>query len=86
MLIIHLTGVVLFHYLKTRHKFPVHRTYVTSLSDVAIETQKQTQDGSDNESDDDDESEMKTYSQHVTESPDKLKSLLANFKYSETKV
>jgi hypothetical protein len=89
MLIIHLTGVVLFHYLKTRHKFPVHRTYVTSLPDVAIETHKHTQDGSDNESDEDedDESEMKTYSQHVTtESPDKLKSLLANFKYSETKV
>ncbi len=94
MLIIHITGVVLFLFLKTRHKFPVHRTYVTSIPDVAIETaNKNTQeitvvngesDEDEEEEDEEDGNELKTYTQTTTESPDKMKSLL--LKYSETKV
>jgi hypothetical protein len=98
MLIIHLTGVVLFHYLKTRHKFPVHRTYVTSIPDVALNTDNKTtqeiavvaESDEDEEGDEEEEEEverdikMKTYAQTATDSPDKMKSLL--LKYSETKV
>ena len=92
MLIVHIAGVVLFHFLKTRHKFPVHRTYVTSIPDVAVEiSNKRTQEiavvnesEEEGEEEDEEEAEMKTYTQTATESPDKMKSLL--LKYSETKV
>ena len=36
MLSCHTAGIILFHYLKTRRKFAVHRTYVTSIPLVAI--------------------------------------------------
>ena len=37
-LLIHVTGVVIFKFLKTRHKFPVNRIYVTKSQSVAMET------------------------------------------------
>ena len=87
MLLVHFIGIVLFHFLRTRHKFPVHRTYVTSFPDViAIETTKSPQDG-ESEEDEEEDNELKTYRTRVSSSsPEKLKGLLANFKYSETKV
>ena len=89
MLLVHFIGVVLFHFLRTRHKFPVHRTYVTSFPNViAIETTKAPQEGESEEEDEEEEdNELKTYQTRVSSSsPEKLKGLLANFKYSETKV
>ncbi len=91
MLLVHFIGVVLFHFLRTRHKFPVHRSYVTSFPNViAIETTKSPQEGESEEEDEEDEedhNELKTYQTRVSSnSPEKLKGLLANFKYSETKV
>ncbi len=85
----HALAVVIFHFLRTRHKFPVHRTYVTSFPNViAIETTTKTaQDCESEEDGEEEEDEMKTFQTRVmSSSPEKLKGLLANFKYSETKV
>ena len=90
LLIIHVTGQVVFHYLKTRHKFPVHRVFVTSLPDVALETTNRpvttTSDIESEPEEEEDEEDLKAYSNDVPESPEKLKGLLSSFKYSETKV
>ena len=89
MLLVHFIGVVLLHFLRTRHKFPVHKTYVTSFPNViAIETTKAPQEGESEEDEEEEEdNELKTYQTRVSSSsPEKLKGLLANFKYSETKV
>ena len=89
MLLVHFIGVVLLHFLRTRHKFPVHRTYVTSFPNViAIETTKAPQEWESEEDEEEEEdNELKTYQTRVSSSsPEKLKGLLANFKYSETKV
>ena len=90
LLIIHVSGQVIFHYLKTRHKFPVHRVYVTSLPDIALETTTRpvtaTSDIESEQDEEEDEEDSKAYSNDVPESPEKLKGLLSSFKYSETKV
>lgn len=88
LLIIHVASHVIFHYLKTRHKFPVHRVFLTSQ--VAVETPRPSTATSDQDSevdeDEEDLSQLKAYSNDVPESPDKLQGLLSSFKYSETKV
>ena len=94
LLVIHVSGQVIFHYLKTRHEFPVHRVYVTSLPDVAMETTTRPvmatsdieSEQDEDEEEEEDEEDLKAYSNDVPESPEKLKGLLSSFKYSETKV
>lgn len=86
MLSCHGAGIILFHFLRTRRRFPVHRTYVTSIPLVTITQVKAPQEVSENESEDEEENELKTYATNIPTSPEKLKGLLANFKYSETKV
>ncbi len=89
MLVLHVFGIVLFHFLKTRHKFAVHRTYVTAVPEVAISAQTCHQvEGFDNDSEEEVENELRTYSRCARDSPEKRQSLLtANFKsYTETKV
>ena len=93
MFLIHISGLTLFHFLKTRHKYPVHRVYVTSSLPVAGSCsgpQAPPTKESDSESDDT-ESGFKSFSTRVRMSPEKNYSktetlLSTEFKYSETKV
>lgn len=59
---------------------------MTSIPLVTITQVKAPQEVSENESEDEEENELKTYATNIPTSPEKLKGLLANFKYSETKV
>ena len=93
MLLIHLAGVVLFHFLKTRHKFPVRRVYVSSTPPgVPCGVQNPAQ-GEESEYDSDDHEPARggayaTYATptRVRSSPQKSNTLTTDFKYSETKV
>ena len=84
MLIFHVAGSVLFHFLKTRHKFPVRWVFVTSIPPVRGELQRAPEDS------DYDEDESGFKSLHVRLSPKKPytrpETIVADFKYSETKV
>ena len=98
MLLCHVLGRVIFHFLKTRHKFPVHNICVTSHHDVAIEAMTYNPGVCNTETDDDgndeDDDELKNIKLHnyrkypinSMESPERRKGLLSNFRYSETKV
>ena len=87
MIIIHLAGAVLFHFLKTRHKFPVQRIYILSSPPTYGPPVNPPKDESDSE---DHESGFKSYPSRVQMSPGKAhpktEALMADFKYSETKV
>ncbi len=89
MLIVHIVGAVILHFLKTRHKFTVHRVYITSSLPTGGQNIPPPKDGS--ESDSDNESGFKSYSTRVRMSPEKSYTktetlLSSDFKYSETKV
>ena len=87
MIIIHVAGAVLFHYLKTRHKFTVHRIYILNSPPMPQLTLPLKEGESDS---DENESGFKTYAARVQVSPGKSNpktdALMADFKYSETKV
>ncbi len=94
MLTIHVFGAVLFHFLRTRRKFPVHRVYISSAppggpGGVTLHPQnhpRHPKDSDDTDSDDNDG--FKTYTsgrqgvRHPAGAPDQT--LL--HQYSETKV
>ena len=95
MLLCHVTGRVIFHFLKTRHKFPVHNICVTSHHDVAMDAMNCHVGICNTETDEENEDEelkniklqnYRKYPINSTESPERRKGLLSNFRYSETKV
>ena len=90
MVVIHTAGALLFYYLRTRHVYPVRRSYVTTVPIVATysapsggsRNHGDSQNATDSEADDD--NELRHLASNA--SPGKLQSMLTTFKYSETKV
>ena len=99
MFIIHLLGIVVFNFLKTRRKFPVYKTYLTTVPaeelhhlvsrpDLVMDESTDSEEGEDEET----LNTHKTYppppprAQTLLVPSDKLKGLLRNYRYSETKV
>ena len=94
MLVIHIGGAVLFHFLKTRHKFPVRRVFISSSPPSAprgIQNPVHGGEESEYDSDDHDGARGGHYATYATPtrvrmSPQKTNTLTTDFKYSETKV
>ena len=90
IVIIHICGSILFFFLKTRYKFPVHRIYISSCPPQGGALLRSLPPVSDSE-DEDHESGFKRYPTRVhAGSQDqeyaRTDTLLTDFKYSETKV
>ena len=87
MFSIHLCGAVVFHYLKSKHKFPVRTVIVSSSPPGIADNLPPPPDESDYETDDDQDGGFRTYpSSGSHHHADKSNTLLTDFKYSETKV
>ena len=86
MIVIHLAGLLLFHFLKTRHKFPISYVYIISSPPQRIPPII-THPESDSEETD---NGFKSYSTRVQlaqgNTHPKTEALMSDFKYSETKV
>ena len=92
MLIVHVVGAVLFHFLRTRHKFPVHRVFISTQPPCGAHHTQNLPPPKDSDTDSDDNDGFKTYtSQRGTlprhqGAPPAETLLQGEFQYSETKV
>ena len=92
MLIVHVIGAVLFHFLRTRHKFPVHRVFISTQPPCGALHTQNLPPPKDSDTDSDDNDGFKTYtSQRGTltrhqGAPPAETLPQGDFQYSETKV
>ena len=84
MYLLHLAGFIVFHFLKTRHKFPVHRVYLSVLPPSDCELRLPTETDSDEAGFLGDDPNKLPRKKGSHKSPETLAS--AGSGYSETKV